>query len=382
MKRIPAFLAGLAMVLVLLCGCQEAEAAPSAVSTSQPFEAGQSLPEAEALGEDVFSFKVELQGQVYKLPESLGRFLQNGWGGAGLENLQVPPGQILELALGRAGEKIGLVLENKGPQPSGVLDCPVTGVFTLDSEAGETLRLPGGLGLGSEKAAVLAACGLPSRSEEPAGDLLYSFSPNAYIAFDLQGTEAVRRLRVMNGGYQEDPRLEQAVLPAPVQAYSPPEELPQSWASGTVRYGNRLYTLPAPVDAFLASGWKLRDTRQAMVPPGGWRMGVQLQLGGQVLRTCVYNYSETEQPVAGCFVTKIESNPLGADVSLELPGGITRQSAWESVLAAYGEPAIVYKNIQGRYMTYGSAENGVQFQLDREEDRIVAITVRFEQWQP
>ena len=361
--------------ILFFTACGQGEAggnASSAASIAGAYWQGAQV-QPVPLGETVFTFTVELDGLVVSLPGSPVQLLQNGWQNAGFEKVVLQPGEQLETVFEKEGIALTALVANHGETKQDAYKCQLTGLVLAQGK----WRLPQGLAPGSSKEEIEKVCGLPKTGEKE-GLLAYSIGRNTKLEFWLDGQQKLERVKIENHTQWGGQRILQDALPPVVKAYTPPAELGESWAAGVVEYGEKLYKIPAPVDAFLEDGWLLLDDGQEMVAPGGWLMGVRLAKGNQILRTCVWNYSEEAQPIAACFVSTVYSGKGGPAVNLLLPGQLGLGSSWEDVLALYGEPSITYTNIQARYYTFGTAGQGVQFQLAKEEDRIEGITLRFD----
>ncbi len=371
-KRCFAFLL-LASILLASCSWQGAsQSASSTASIPQAYWQGEPA-EPVPLGETMFSFTAEVQGQSLGLPGSPVQLLQSGWQNSGFEEVFLQPGEQLETTFTNDDVRITALVANFGGTKQAAYKCQLTGLIL---EQGEW-RLPQGIAPGSSREEIEKICGLPKETGEE-NLLLYEVGKQYRLEFWLNEQQTLQRVRLENTVPRRKQRLAEDALPVPVQEYTAPEELGESWTGGVVQYGGKLYKMPAPVDAFLEDGWLLLEESEELVAPGEWLMGVRLAKGNQILRTCVWNYADTPQPIAACFVSTLYSGKDGPQVDLLLSGGIGQGSSWEEVLAVYGEPSIEYKNIQARYYTFGTAKQGVQFQLAKDEDRIEGITLRFD----
>lgn len=323
------------------------------------------------LGEDVFAFRLEVAGRVFALPGPLAEWLDAGWA-AQVRADVLAPGEGAELELVMDGRRVVVRLEGGTQVALPLADCAVVEVRAAEEDGPEIL-LPGGLGYGTARQAVLAACGVADEEAEDSGALQYSVGRRAGLLFAFDGGEWVRAVTVWNRvARPQAPGAE--TLPAEVLAYRAPAEMASDWRDFVVRYGGDLYALPAPVAAFLENGWALRDT--GSVPAGGWMMRVCLEKGTQVLRTTLYNTSGAEQPLEGCFVTMVESAPVSARIPLELADGLHQDSSLEEIVAAWGEPDVVDRTGLGtRDRVYLHEGGKVVFRFEREEEKLVDVEV-------
>jgi glycosyltransferase involved in cell wall biosynthesis/predicted O-methyltransferase YrrM len=162
-------------------------------------------------------------------------------------------------------------------------------------------------------------------------------------------------------------------FPDVVKNYNTPKNIGKELLSYQLKYGGNYYKLPAPIAEFEKNGWVLLSNSDIIVAGKRSAVGIELRKDNQILRTQIINYSEKGAPIGHCFITYIEYYNYGAEISLELPKGITERSTIEEVFKAYGDPTEVDESTNFKYYTYGKTFEGVTFVTSGNE--IVKIEV-------
>lgn len=320
------------------------------------------------LGSDVYAFRVQVEQAVLALPCPVGRLAALGWQPEADLQAVLPPGQSAWVTCEKEGGTLRVLLANTETDAARPMEhCPVVGIA---ADGGAPVALPEGVAVGTDRDAVLALCGRPDDGDEQAAVLRYTAGRGAHIQFWLDDTGAVTALEMINPRPLPALPLPEA-LPQKVAEWQAPGQLGEDWRSLTVRYAGALYSLPAPVYAFLQNGWVLQDEKQ--MAPGQWMRGVSLRKGNQVLRTTLYNLSDEETGLAGCYVTMVESGS-SLWLPLELPGGITTESNYEEIVAVMGEPDENFR-YNSRMVTYYVPGGKVYMQFAPEDMTLFDLEV-------
>ena len=143
--------------------------------------------------------------------------------------------------------------------------------------------------------------------------------------------------------------------------------------SFNIRFDGDLYTLPAPVYAFVENGWETGYS-DYMVEPNGVEVFI-LDRNEQVLHATICNFSNVAQPPEFCYVTTIRSTDTITNVPLELPGGITRDSSYLDIVNAHGVPDETTSLSSMTFYTYGNDESSILFTMNSQTNDIIAIDV-------
>lgn len=365
------------LALALLAGCAPAAGGTAGADAAQkaeprPGEGTEAAEPAEAgpleLGTAWYAFRAEIAGTVLAFPCPASRLKALGWRLPAEAGGSLAPGEYADLTVDTGAGLARLRLANTGQAAKPLEDCALAGVLLgQDAEGAALAAVPGGVGPGSSRAEVLQAWGMPDDGAGEGQTLRYTAGRKAHAQLELDGDKVKNLELVCYQAAAAPPRAE--ALPPKAAAYTPPAELGGDLWSYNMLYGQALYTLPAPVAAFLQNGWVLRDA--GTIAPGGFMMGVSLVLGNQCLRTTLYNFEDDEQPLEHCFVVTVESSTTSVRVPLQLPGGLGSHSSYQEVLALMGPTTDIAETINAYTLTY-HAPNGagrLLFSFTPDEER-------------
>ena len=355
--------------------------------------------QAPALSDDIYSFQLMLDGELYTFPMSYEDFTAMGWEYQGDENEQLSPNQYtVAETFAKDGLEIYVTLANLGINTASYAQCAVGGI-SIDpyqfKEAPDTqLTLPGGIVYGVSTAEdIQAAYGTATDSYE--GDMYtkLTYEHDYYQDWDLsvyKESGVLEEVEVRNLVADEQANAEAAaqVSDEPTQevlAYAAPEELGDDPLSFRVEFAGDLYQLPAPVSVFLENGWTLKKELSATIVSGrdfGW---VELMKDNQELRCIARNYSPDAAVVENCFITSVEADTYGTDLPLTGPGGAT-VGMTEQELTAWldGLDGVEYEQEQSGSFAYYTIEgpesslDGIEFVVNQEEDAVTSIEVSYE----
>lgn len=296
------------------------------------------------LSEDVYSFQMMLDGQVYAFPMTWEQFVQMGWTYDGDPGQTLDAGYYTTSEVFEKGELECYVdVINFDINALPLEQCYVGGIsfdeYQADKAGGLDLTLPGGLVYAQAvQADAQDAYGTPSDVYEGEYYTKLTYTYESYREVELQfsaETGLLNGVSIRNLSQPEDfvasPVSQQ--VPAIVESYQAPQAVGESLGSFALSYAGCLYQLPAPVSAFLDNGWTLvEDDSEATVAGRdiGW---VTLMYDNQRLRVLAQNYSGQATAVANCFVTDVEASD-DCKVDILLPKGITLGMTQEQLEAA------------------------------------------------
>lgn len=166
-------------------------------STQAPsYLSGYNAP--SALGYDITSATVSIDGELYQLPAPVSAFVNNGW-----EIIEMPyfvaAGKTDNVTISRSGKKITLHIKNYSDYQTTALNCAVYAV-AISSEDGVSVELPGGLTFSSTKANVDAAASSDLRYYDQTSNHFWSYSKNGRsveITVD-KSTNKISKIRVID----------------------------------------------------------------------------------------------------------------------------------------------------------------------------------------
>ena len=330
---------------------------------------------------ELYSFQAELNGVVYQLPMLYEVLEADGWIGRGDFTDTLNPNTLTNVSLEKDGIRMSAGLVNLDVNVLEFNECYIFRFSTdqVDAQKGLSLILPGGITIGSTLEDVVGAYGDPTRTNESTDSVTYNYEQKSYasaqIRFETENN-TVTSIRIENA-HPTGPVVSKAPqgageIPDAVMNYKAPTELGDDYSAFIVRFMGDLYKIPAPVSAFVENGWSIVDT-DVSIPARSYQVGYTISRNNQNFRTNLRNYSDTIQPSEYTFVTKIKSSEFGPDVPIELPGGITRDSTADDLIAAYGEPDDVSDSADFDYFTYGSYGAKIDFSIRKETGKIVTI---------
>ena len=313
--------------------------------------------------DNLYSYQVTLDGKLYQLPVDYSVLAADGWTyDEEKENVTLNPNESTYEYLYKNGSCISVDFFNNKRNVVALDDCAINmlGVeVPYDNSALPSFSLPGGISVDSSYEDVIATYGEPTTYyySELYQSLYYGPDYDTEVSIYIY-EGYIDEILVRNSTPPFDKYVELSNPPAEVASYKKPVTLGTTWNTFTVNYGGDLYSIPAPVTAFLENGWEfMSDPNAELVSAqSSSESWVILRKDNQFLFSFPQNYSNVEQPIPYCFITDIESvhvDSYGTKVPLELPGGITLQSTQADLLAVLGEPDTKYDSEYYPSWTYG-----------------------------
>lgn len=369
---------------VCACAAEEAEEDAEAEST---------------LSDDIYSFQLELNGELYTFPMSYADFTALGWEYDGDETETMAPyGYTAAETFSKDGLEVYATLFNMGVNTVTYAECSVGGInvdqYQYEDAPDTQITMPGGIAYGvSTLEDIQAAYGTPSDTYE--GDLYTSVTYEydyyrdwEFYVFNESGVLEEFEVRNFLADEEANAAALAAVSDEPTEAalaYEAPAELGDDPMSFAVEFAGDLYQLPAPVSAFIANGWTLKEDQSDMAVAGedyGW---VTLMKDNQEMDCTAQNYDPNATVIQNCFITDVEADKFGPDVSITVPGGAT-MGMTEAELTAWLEEmeldyekedssdSFHYYNVEGPE----SSLDGLQFVVNMEQDAVTSISVSYD----
>ena len=365
----------------------EISGVPSGISEAPAAEGDWQRP--QSLSADLYSFQLQIDGEIYQFPMSYPQFLSYGWRYLGDEAAVMAPNEYTvaeRMQMGDAEVYVSMVNFDLNSRP--LSECYVGGITldTSDVAEGTVVTLPGGqtaFDLSAEK--TKEAYGTPSYEntlDSGSTTIEYSEDSNRQLrlVFDAE-TKTPYKLELRN--FQAPADFVSGTVttetPAEVAAYQAPVELGDSFEAFTVEFGGDLYQLPAPVSKFIEKGWTLKEEETEMTVPGkgyGW---VTLSKDNQQLRAIANNYSDNAADMTNCFLTSVKgSDYAGEQIDIRIPKGIAKgmtQAELETALAGLDftkEESSSYtyyelapgKSTMDRYEILVDSESGLVYKIE------------------
>lgn len=360
MKRY-VFVIGLLTVLAF-AGCKDKkEEIPIAVNSSSQLEdedpsdeldeqlPGEDVPDYDIdLPDKLSSFTIAIWGESYKIPMTYEEFTALGWVYKGDETTKLGAESYVENEkFEQEGNILYVDLMNPNTENSQISQCYIAGIHVDAAGAegqGIYINLPGKIVFQkSTEEEVTAAYGSPiDRYEEGKSILLtYEYGMNSQVKFSFdEETKVMMGIDIRNfrnpEGEEELENVSDAITPE-VEAYLPPEFEGVLLQDFVVRYDGAYYRLPAPVSAFLDSGWELdKDGSDEAVKSGKYGYATLLK-NKQKIYAVVYNYGTDATTIRNCFVTTLYGDLDTTKIQITVAGGITLGMGEEEFLQKAAE---------------------------------------------
>ena len=171
-------------------------------------------------------------------------------------------------------------------------------------------------------------------------------------------------------------------VPEIVSSYTAPTELSDDILAPQVEYCGDLYSLPAPVSAFLANGWELQDVADDAYVAGRDLEFVDMMKNNQSVHFSVYNFTQNATSIENCFVRDLEIGSYDSEaLTLKLSGGYTLGAKKADLIAAAEAKGYEYAE-DGDYLNiYKTADtkidNRAQFWFNKDEDPDTVASVEY-----
>lgn len=353
----------------------------------------------DQLSDDLYSFQIRLDDEVYAFPMSYADFVAKGWEYQGDASTEISPNSYSSSERFQKGELTvyGSII-NLGINTVPISDCMIGG-FSLDSfqftDAPDTttLELPKGILYNvSTLDDIKAAYGEPSDIYEGELYTKLTYSYDYYQEIDLYvdaETNVLNEVDLKNFVYDEEANATAAAEvsdePTPeVLAYQAPEALSGDLMDYTVEFAGDVYRLPAPVSVFLANGFTLKEQDSDSIVAGrdsGW---VSLMKDNQEFRTLTRNYSGNATTIQNCFVTSIDVSTYGDKLSFLLPKDIQLGMSVDELEAALNGISYEKNTESSSDYTYYTVEgtdsslDGYDFTVNNEEQTVISIEIAYQ----
>lgn len=347
-------------------------------TTSAAPEVGYELLQMDA---NIDSFQLQIQDHVYIFPMRYSDFVSIGWRiDDRYEDLSEKIGSMQdELVWFVNGDyRIICYLFNPDHSEQNYENCLVAGIkvnIQTDAE-GLEIFLPGGLRLGeSKKNQFVDAYGEADRSyESPTSSTLtweteniwanvrVTFSPeDVAIAYDG------RNPTIPNDFVYSDP----VVLE---QDYRAPSALSLDIEDRVVLFGGDLYSLPAPLSAFIENGWETTEANETVA--GNNSLSLYLKRNDDEFMATVHNYSDSGCVASAAYIEELSSSDCYGElfaVADKLNTNISEEElldylqeydlSFDQTVGAFGNKYNVTLNGKAwnNYCVFSFDENGIQY---------------------
>ncbi len=383
-KKIVAFLLTCGMCILTLGGTVFAEGEATTEATAAEAATGE-------LSDDIYSFQLKLDGDIYQFPMSCADFIALGWTYAEDEDTDISPYNYSSFRFTKGDLEAYVDLCNLGLNTMPATQCSVGGM-SIDSyqfgDAPETvIEFPRGLTFNvSTLDDVKAAWGEPSDTYESDlyTKLTYEYDLYQSIEFQIDSeTGVIDKFDIENleqeEGANDAAAAEVSGEPTEeVLAYEAPTELGDDIRSGIVEFAGDLYQLPAPVSVFIENGFTLKPEDSDSVVAGDYFGWFEMIKDGKEFRGTADNLSPNATTIENCFVTKVEADSYDADLPLALPGGISNHMSVDELMPILETLPYEVSSDTDNYTYYTVREEGnsgwsINITVEKEGNTVTSI---------
>lgn len=347
---------------------------------------------AEGLGDDIYSFSMEFDGQTMKFPMTYQDFVGMGWELSSREDpdMKISTNSYGFVSFNKGKNSVSAEVMNLGINEVGLEDSLIGGI-TVDGSydidlTSVSVKLPGGIELGkSTLDDIKAAYGDPSDTYE--GDLYtkVTYEKDTYQEVELSVFKDDNTLKKVDMENLEEPEgydkgAVSDEVPDIVTAYKAPDALGSDMLDTAVEYMGDLYGLPAPVSAFTANGWEIQDAENTPYVEGGGIAFIDMMKNNQSIHFSVYNETENATALENCFVRELSFATYDPEsIAMKLSGDITLGADKTELIKMADEKGYISEENDDYLRIYPNKDakirNYVEFWFNKDEDSTKAASI-------
>lgn len=344
------------------------------------------------LGDDIYSFSMEFDGQIMKFPMTYQEFTDMGWELSSSEDpdTKVSTNSYGMLTFNKGASSVYADVINLGINEVGLEDCLIGGIsvdgsYDVDLTA-VSVKLPGDIELGKATLDdIKAAYGEPSDTYE--GDLYtkLTYEKDSYQEVELSVFKDDNTLKEVDMRNFEEPEdydkgTVSDEVPDIVTSYEAPTALGDDMMDTAVEYMGDLYSLPAPVSAFTANGWEIQDAEDTPYVEGGGIAFIDMMKNNQSIHFSVYNETENATALENCFVRELSFATYDPEsIEMKLSGDITLGADKAELIKMADEKGYISEENDDYLRIYPNKDskirNYVEFWFNKDEDSNKAASV-------
>lgn len=344
------------------------------------------------LGDDIYSFSMEFDGQTMKFPMTYQEFTDMGWELSSSEDpdTKVSTNSYGMLTFNKGASSVYADVINLGINEVGLEDCLIGGIsvdgsYDVDLTA-VSVKLPGDIELGKATLDdIKAAYGEPSDTYE--GDLYtkLTYEKDGYQEVELSVFKDDNTLKEVDMRNFEEPEdydkgTVSDEVPDIVTSYETPTALGDDMMDTAVEYMGDLYSLPAPVSAFTANGWEIQDAEDTPYVEGGGIAFIDMMKNNQSIHFSVYNETENATALENCFVRELSFATYDPEsIAMKLSGDITLGADKAELIKMADEKGYISEENDDYLRIYPNKDskirNYVEFWFNKDEDSNKAASV-------
>ena len=344
------------------------------------------------LGDDIYSFSMEFDGQTMKFPMTYQDFVGMGWELSSREDpdMKISTNSYGFVSFNKGKNSVSAEVMNLGINEVGLEDSLIGGI-TVDGSydidlTSVSVKLPGGIELGkSTLDDIKAAYGDPSDTYE--GDLYtkVTYEKDTYQEVELSVFKDDNTLKKVDMENLEEPEgydkgAVSDAVPDIVTAYKAPDTLGSDMLDTAVEYMGDLYSLPAPVSAFTANGWEIQNAEDTPYVEGNGLAFIDMMKNNQSIHFSVYNETENATALENCFVRELSFATYDPEsIEMKLSGDITLGADKAELIKMADEKGYISEENDDYLRIYPNKDskirNYVEFWFNKDEDSNKAASV-------
>ena len=344
------------------------------------------------LGDDIYSFSMEFDGQTMKFPMTYQEFTDMGWELSSSEDpdTKVSTNSYGMLTFNKGASSVYADVINLGINEVGLEDCLIGGIsvdgsYDVDLTA-VSVKLPGDIELGKATLDdIKAAYGEPSDTYE--GDLYtkLTYEKDSYQEVELSVFKDDNTLKEVDMRNFEEPEdydkgTVSDEVPDIVTSYETPTALGDDMLDTAVEYMGDLYSLPAPVSAFTANGWEIQNAEDTPYVEGNGLAFIDMMKNNQSIHFSVYNETENATALENCFVRELSFATYDPEsIEMKLSGDITLGADKAELIKMADEKGYISEENDDYLRIYPNKDskirNYVEFWFNKDEDSNKAASV-------
>ena len=334
------------------------------------------------LGDDIYSFSMEFDGQIMKFPMTYQDFVGMGWELSSREDpdMKISTNSYGFVSFNKGKNSVSAEVMNLGINEVGLEDSLIGGI-TVDGSydidlTSVSVKLPGGIELGkSTLDDIKAAYGEPSDTYE--GDLYtkVTYEKDTYQEVELSVFKDDNTLKKVDMENLEEPEgydkgAVSDEVPDIVTAYKAPDALGSDMLDTAVEYMGDFYSLPAPVSAFTANGWEIQNAEDTPYVEGNGLAFIDMMKNNQSIHFSVYNETENATALENCFVRELSFATYDPEsIEMKLSGDITLGADKAELIKMADDYLRIYPNKDSKIRNY------VEFWFNKDEDSNKAASI-------
>lgn len=344
------------------------------------------------LGDDIYSFSMEFDGQIMKFPMTYQAFTDMGWELSSREDpdMKISTNSYGFVSFNKGKNSVSAEVMNLGINEVGLEDSLIGGI-TVDGSydidlTSVSVKLPGGIELGkSTLDDIKAAYGEPSDTYE--GDLYtkVTYEKDTYQEVELSVFKDDNTLKKVDMENLEEPEgydkgAVSDEVPDIVTAYKAPDALGSDMLDTAVEYMGDLYSLPAPVSAFTANGWEIQNAEDTPYVEGNGLAFIDMMKNNQSIHFSVYNETENATALENCFVRELSFATYDPEsIEMKLSGDITLGADKAELIKMADEKGYISEENDDYLRIYPNKDskirNYVEFWFNKDEDSNKAASI-------